>query len=53
MKKDSKCFLIANCDQKKEINTSINRIDSKTFSINIIEDNLIKNALLTEVNKII
>ena len=33
--------------------TSINRIGSKTFSINIIEDNLIKNALLTEVNKII
>ena len=33
--------------------TSINRISSKTFSINIIEDNLIKNALLTEVNKII
>ena len=33
--------------------TSINRIGSKTFSINIIEDNLIKNALLTEVKKII
>ena len=33
--------------------TSINRIGSKTFSINIIEDNLIKNALLTEVNRII
>ena len=33
--------------------TSINRIGSKTFSINIIEDDLIKNALLTEVNKII
>ena len=33
--------------------TSINRIGSKTFSINIIDDNLLKNALLTEVNKII
>ena len=33
--------------------TSINRIGSKTFSINIIEDNIIKNALLTEVNKIL
>ena len=33
--------------------TSINRIGSKTFSINIIDDDLIKNALLTEVNKII
>ena len=33
--------------------TSINRIGSKTFSINIIEYELIKNALLTEVNKII
>ena len=33
--------------------TSINKIGSKTFSINITEDDLIKNALLTEINKII
>ena len=32
--------------------TSINRIGSKTFSINVIEDNIVKECLLNEIKKL-
>ncbi len=45
-------YFILDKDKVYHCGTSINRIGSKTFCINVIEDDLIKKALLNKIKKL-